>query len=158
MGVFQTLSVVALRQLVGGACTAVGASPVGEAVVDFLANRFTDHSSKLTTALQTANERAWKTLELALAGDSFWERCKTALARREDQAFRRQVRSFLDNVPLLEFSGKPDFRKACLQELQAARKANHLTAGVLAPDPWLIRPPPSPGSQTPKPFSTPSGT
>jgi hypothetical protein len=60
MGVFQTLSVVALRQLVGGACNAVGISAGGEAVVTFLTNRFVNHSQKLTSALQTANEQAWK--------------------------------------------------------------------------------------------------
>jgi len=58
MGVFLNLSVVALRQLVSGACSVVGMGDSGEKVVDLLTNRFTDHSQKLTTALQTANDRA----------------------------------------------------------------------------------------------------
>ena len=33
-------------------------------------------------------------LEIALAGDSFWDRCKLALAPSEDKAFREQVRAF----------------------------------------------------------------
>jgi len=87
MSIFFSLSTFALRQLVGGACEAVGVKDSGEAVVAFLTQRFTDHSQRLTKALQTANDNAWKALEIALAGDSLWERCKAALARTEDKAF-----------------------------------------------------------------------
>jgi hypothetical protein len=38
------------------------------AVSGYLQERFTDHSKKLPEALQRATERAWKTLELSLAG------------------------------------------------------------------------------------------
>ncbi len=88
MGIMQNLSSLALRQVVDGACAVVGVSGGGEAVVSFLSRHFTDHSQKLTAALQSANERAWKALEVALAGESLWDKCKIALASAEDQAFR----------------------------------------------------------------------
>jgi hypothetical protein len=133
MSVIQSLSIVALRQLVGGACSVLGITGAGDKVVDFLTDRFTDHSQKLTTALQTANERAWKALEIALAGNSLWERCKVALARAEDKAFAQQVRTFLDVSP---FKSQKDehvqvFRKA-LKELRDARSKGLLTEGRLA--------------------------
>ena len=69
MATLQDLSAVALRQLVSGACNAIGSNLGGEAaerVIDFLAERFTDHSQRLTKALLGANERAWKAFEVAL--------------------------------------------------------------------------------------------
>ena len=100
MSIFLSLSSLALRQVVDGACAALGVKDSGEAVVGFLTERFTDHSQRLTAALQSANEKAWKALEVSLAGDSLWDRCKALAARGEDQAFARQVRAFLDAAPL----------------------------------------------------------
>jgi serine/threonine protein kinase len=135
MGVFQSLSVVALRQVVRGACTAVGMGAGGDAVVNFLTNRFTDHSQKLTNALQTANEQAWRALEIALGGESLLERIKVSLARAEDQAFREQVRDFLNASPLTKTSSKyPQVFQQALKELRAARSKGSLMGGQLAPD------------------------
>lgn len=130
MGVFQSLSVVALRQLVGGACNTVGISVGGEAIVEFLTGRFIDHSQKLTSALKTANEQAWKSLEIALGGESWWSRF---FGSAEDRAFRTEVQSFLDDAQL---PGPPDtdFRRCCLDELRTARKDGLLTGDSLAPD------------------------
>src|SRR5256885_12037313 len=99
MGTLLNLSVVALRQVVTGACQAVGGDLGGQAagaVVAFLTERFTDQSGRLTEALRGANERAWKAVEIALAGESLWDRCKKALTSAEDRAFSQQVRAFLD--------------------------------------------------------------
>jgi len=95
MGIIQSLSVLALRQVVNGALQAVGVSGGGDAVATFLIERFTDHSQRLTAALTTSNEKAWKALEIALAGESLWN----LLDRTEDKAFRQQVRAFLDTIP-----------------------------------------------------------
>jgi hypothetical protein len=76
MGVFLNLSSIALREVVGGALQQVGGEKVGTAVIDFLSKHCTDHSQTLPKALQNANERAWRTLEIALGGESFWEKCK----------------------------------------------------------------------------------
>src|SRR5262245_56789596 len=130
MSIFLSLSSLALRQVVDGACAALGAKGGGEAIVGFLTERFTDHSQRLARALQHANDNAWKALEVALAGDSLWERCKAALARAEDRAFAQQVRAFLDATPLPELTGKTAFRQKCLEELRADRKARVLAAGT----------------------------
>src|SRR5699024_1962857 len=83
MRITQNLSALTLKGVDGGACQALGVQAGAAAVdgvVSFLTARFIDHSQALTQALQRANERAWKALEVALAGDSFWDRCKLAFS------------------------------------------------------------------------------
>jgi hypothetical protein len=134
MGIVLDLSSLALGPLVEGACQVVGAKASEQlvsGVVTLLAKRFTDQSARLTRAVEKANERAWKALEIALAGDSFWERCKVQLAGGEERAFRAQVRDFLDGIPASELpANKDEFRRQCWQELRKARKAGVLTGGV----------------------------
>src|SRR5262245_47728755 len=136
MPITHNLSALALRQLVGGACSAAGLGP-GEAavagVVGFLTRHFLDHSQRLTHALQRTNEQAWRALEVALAGESLWDRCKRVLASGEEKAFREQVQPFLAACPLGELHGRDAYRQLCLQELRAARKAGLLTDGTLDP-------------------------
>jgi hypothetical protein len=136
MVIVQHLSALAVRQLLGGICQAAGleTGPAAvEMVVGLLINRFTDHSQRLLVALQRANERAWRALEIALVGDSWWDRIKVSLARREDQAFREQVSAFLQATPLAGLpSHGPEFRQLCLCELRAAYKQG-LLAGALQP-------------------------
>jgi uracil-DNA glycosylase family 4 len=131
------LSTLALRQVVGGACRAAGfdaGEGAVEGVVSFLASRFTDHSDQLLRALDEANDRAWRALEIALAGDSFWERCKVFLAPGEEKGFRERVRAFLDVTPQAELFGKREYCQRCLRDLQAARKAGLLKGGRLEPE------------------------
>src|SRR5262249_41969177 len=122
--------------LVSGACRAVGLD-VGDAavggVVGLLTRHFTDQSRRLTEAMRRTHERAWKAIEVALAGDSLWDRCKLVFPGAEERAFREQVRPFLDACPLAELQGKTAYRQACLQELRAANKAGLLTGGTLDP-------------------------
>jgi hypothetical protein len=136
MVIVQQLSALAARQLLGGICQAAGIETgpsAVETVVGLLINRFTDHSQRLVLALQRANERAWRALEIALAGDSWWDRIKVSLARREDQAFREQVTAFLHATPLAGLpSHGAEFRQQCLRELRAAHKQG-LLAGALQP-------------------------
>jgi hypothetical protein len=75
------LSTLTVRNLVEGASTAMGVAGAGDvaaAVVSFLKNGVRDHSECLIQVLHKANERAWKALEMSLAGETLWERC-TAL-------------------------------------------------------------------------------
>src|SRR5262245_20540120 len=132
--ILLNLSALALRQLLGGAFEAIGMTPSEGAVngvIRFFERHFVDQSHRLTKALQYSNERAWKALAVALAGDSFWARCKLAVASADDKAFREQIRPFLDACPLAELQGKDRFRQACLQELHAAGKAGLLHGGAL---------------------------
>src|SRR5437868_6314231 len=99
MPILQHVSTLAVRNLIDGALEAAGfkiAEGAADAVVGLLSSHFIDHSQQLLAALHRANERAWKALEIALAGDSWWQRCKVKLAAREYQAFRQQVQAFLD--------------------------------------------------------------
>jgi uracil-DNA glycosylase family 4 len=136
MHISANLCALALKGLVGGACKAVGVE-AGEGavtgVVSFLMRHFVDHSSRLIHALRESNERAWRALEVALAGDGLWDRCKLVLASGDEKAFREQVRPFLDSCNLAELQGRDTYRQACLTELRAARKAGLLTEGNLEP-------------------------
>jgi serine/threonine protein kinase len=133
MPILLNLSTLAVRQVLDGACHAVGivaGEHAFDGVVRFLSERFTDQSQRLPQALTKANASAWKALEIALAGESLW----TWLDKAEHKAFRQQVRAFLDATPL---AGLPrhdaEFRSVCLRELRAARKAGVLTGGTLHP-------------------------
>ena len=75
MGIMNHLAGFTLRELVGGVCHVLGISLAAEGaakVTDFLQHRFSDRSLELLDALKAANERAWRSLEVALAGESFW--------------------------------------------------------------------------------------
>lgn len=87
MNVLSRVSLFALGPLVGTALRAVGvaaASETAAAVTRFLAARLADQSLRVTSALAAASDSAWRTLELALAGESL----ATALDRADDRAFR----------------------------------------------------------------------
>ncbi|MFO0878092.1 MAG: hypothetical protein U0840_12140 [Gemmataceae bacterium] len=137
MAIVQKLSVVAVRTLFEGFCRSIGfeaGAAASEAAVRFLGSRFHDHSARLNCALEKATASAWRALELALAGDSWWDRVKVTLARKEDQAFREQVSAFLRITPLAGLpSHPPEFRQQALRELRTAQKAGVLTQGGIDP-------------------------
>ncbi len=135
------LAVFALRNLIDGACTAVGVREGGEAVIGFLRRHFTDHSQRLRAALQQANDRAWRALEVALAGESLLGR----LARAEDRAFRQQFRAFLDASAIGVIASDPSFEQRCLRELRTARQAGRLTLEGLDGQTWATQLPRLPG-------------
>ncbi len=137
MAALPHLSALALKHVVDGACKAFGfvaGASLGEAVVGFLGQRFGDHSQRLADALGRANDHAWKALEIALAGESWWDRAKQALSRADEQAFRAQVQAFLDATPLAGLPGHgAEFRQLALRELRDARKKGVLAEGGLTP-------------------------
>ncbi len=110
--IFRKLSSLALRQLAG---------PLAKDLLLRAKTHLTDHSQRLTAALTQANERAWKTLEIALGGKRLWDRL---LASAEDKALCQQVQTFLQSaVP----GDDPGFLGCCLKELREARDNQHLT-------------------------------
>ena len=139
MSLLPDLAVMALRPLLCNMLEQVGnyaqqgltAAPTAalQAVGRFLYTRFTDPSKKLPDALRRSADRAWRSLEVALAGESWLTRWA---ARGEDKAFRQQVRLILD-ARALDFPGlDAAFRRRCLDQLRAARKAG-LIPGALDP-------------------------
>lgn len=137
MSAVQILCRLALHPLLDGACKTVGFSvsdSTSGTVTTFLLKHFTDHSQKLERALRIANERAWKALEIALAGDSFWGRWRNLLGPADQTAFAHQIQTFLKGNALHELEGaSPGFRQDCLRELRAAEKAGQLKLENLAP-------------------------
>jgi WD40 repeat protein len=133
MPLLEQLATLTLSPLIQNALEALawmGSERTTEAAVTFLKSRFIDQSQRLPAALHRAHAGAWRTVEVALAGESLWAWLDSAEAR----AFRQQVRDFLDSTPLPGLPGdRPDFRRQCLHELRHARKAGRLDGGVLDP-------------------------
>src|SRR5262245_40307451 len=76
MPITQSLSALALRHLLppaGEAAALLAAGETADRVVGALVAHLSDHSQKLPEALRRACRSAWKALELALAGDSWWQ-------------------------------------------------------------------------------------
>src|SRR5262245_46752748 len=120
MAIFQALSCFAFRQTLGDG---------GDGLLASLADRFGDCSKRLARALRHANERAWRALEVALAGESL----RNKLDAVEDKAFRQHVRAFLDAMPLPELTGKEEYRRRCLCDLRDAWRKG-LLIGHLVPE------------------------
>src|SRR5262249_3220117 len=133
MGILQQLSGFAMQNVVGAALKTAGVE-AAEQVVNLFNDRRGDHSRRLGRALAQAGQRAWQVLELALAGDGFWQRCRQVFARGEVQSLGRQVQALLA-APLADITDPELFRHQCLRELQAARKA-----GLLGPDRTALPP------------------
>ncbi|MBN9517721.1 hypothetical protein J0H58_04240, partial [bacterium] len=118
MRVLFQVSALALRQVLG---------PGSDSALLAVGNRFQDRSVRLLETLKAANAQAWRAIEIALAGSSWWDRCKLAVSSGEQSAFRSQVTAFLQATPCENLpDAGPDFRKRCLAELKAARKARLL--------------------------------
>ncbi len=92
------------------------------------AEQMTDQSRAVLDALERSNRKAWKALEIALAGESLWSR----LDKADVKALRTQIRAFLDHVPLPELSEKADFRKRCLGEIRLALGKGVLLGNLVA--------------------------
>jgi hypothetical protein len=109
MGLFRALSGLILRQVL---------VDQADALMGLLGDRFADNSRRLEQALGRSAERAWRALEVALAGPSLWRSACDLIGSRDDTRLRKQVEAFLDRMP-----GCPGpFRLECLKELRGARR------------------------------------
>ena len=99
-----------------------------DTLLDWLGNRFTDHSQTLPRALGRANDRAWQAVGLALAGDGLIDRVKDLFRDRDLTAAREAIREFLANTPTgLEMSAAGLRVRAC-DELNRLRRLGRLAA------------------------------
>jgi serine/threonine protein kinase len=126
MAILRMLSTCALYQVVGESA---------DRVVGFLASRVSDQGRLIIQALTTASEKAWRALEVALAGESLWNKLDAA----DEKALRQQIRNLLENMPLPLLTGRREFGRLCLRELQEARKKGLLITETAIED--FTRPP-----------------
>jgi hypothetical protein len=114
MNVSELLSSFALRQVVGE-----GAEIVVRSVVGY----FSDHSQTLVRALERSNDRAWRSLEISLAGEGLLE----WFASADDQALRTQMKQFVAQTRLpSQITSQPKLRNLILAELRDARNKGFL--------------------------------
>ena len=125
MGILLKLSELALKQMMGDGA---------EKIVGWVRDHFTDQGQKVREALNKANKRAWQTLEIALAGSSWWDQVKNTLAPSEEKAFAGELQAFLAATPMAELTGYDPFRKQCISELRQARKQGIIPGGQLSAD------------------------
>lgn len=112
MSLLLSLSALALRQFAEAAMQSLAQSST-----DGLLGLFRPSGVKLGEALRRSNERTWRCVELALAGESLW----TYFDSGEDKALRQQVRSALGEVTISRAG--PALREQALAQLRAARAA-----------------------------------
>ncbi|CEF48227.1 unnamed protein product [uncultured bacterium] len=87
-----------------------------------------DHSKKILKVLEGCNRKAWRAMEIALAGESLW----TRLDRAETKALRDQIRTFLDAIPLPGVDSREGFRQRCLTDLREALGKGVLLGNLVA--------------------------
>ena len=116
-----------LRQAIGGL---VGAEALGlsNSAIHFIGKLFADNSQTLPAALAKANDRAWQSLSVALAGDGIFDSIKVFFSSGDDKGIREQVRIFLNGNTLAFGGSSVEFRKQCLLELNQAKAKGLLTA------------------------------
>ncbi|MEZ6140929.1 MAG: protein kinase [Zavarzinella sp.] len=126
---FSELSLIAVRFVVGGAFEATGIPVNGGRAFNFIFERFNDQSQRLPKTLTWVTERAWKTLELTLAGDSIWH---NITKRADDRTLAEQLRLALLNVPFdPTIEDKQAFFKQCLKEIRHLNKSKALRGAII---------------------------
>jgi serine/threonine protein kinase len=125
MNVTECLCCFALRQVAGEGA---------ERVLNLIGDHFSDRSQSITRALRKANDRAWRSLEIALAGESVWSFFDAA----DDKALRKHLKQFIDTAPLPDLTNRQKARNLILAELRDARKNNLLTSSI---EPSRLGPP-----------------
>ncbi len=136
MDCVNNLIAFGLRQVIGDyADTVMEVADPAAKIIAVVRRRFTDHSKALPVALQRANDRAWQTLAIALAGDDWLTSLKLWVTANGDQrGFREEVTQLLKEMPLPFEQSPIRFRKACLSELKRARAQKHLSAEAINPN------------------------
>src|SRR5262249_14413696 len=115
MSLIRQLSVLAVCQILGDRA---------DSILGFVGERFSDHGTRLEGALVKSNERAWRCLDGALAGDSFWDSARAMFTARDEQTLQRQIRAFLSSLSAAELppGDAEAFRRLALADLKAVRK------------------------------------
>jgi hypothetical protein len=126
MPIVQQLAVLALQPLMGESASTL---------FDLLDGQLPAFSQRLQQALRRAADRAWDSLEIALAGGLWWGQIQTTLRTEEGRIVSQQLLAFLDALPIAGLERKTLFRHQCLREARQAR-AEGLLAG--SPEPAAL--------------------
>ena len=126
MKIVQTLICYGLRQVVGD---------VADKAVDLVAERLTNEGDALPQAVKEANDRAWRALNVALAGDSYWEKFKRyALGDATQRALRQQIEIVLGELAKANKTQLELVRANCLNDLMRLRRSKEFKSNILTKD------------------------
>ena len=70
-----------------------------------IGDRRSDMSRLLLDSLRSSGEKAWKAVEVALAGETLWNKLDPV----DEKAFRQQVRNLIDNMQLPILTERKEF-------------------------------------------------
>jgi tetratricopeptide (TPR) repeat protein len=127
MRIVEALCAISLRPLL---------ETGGPSAADFWGKQWSETQVRSCALLQRAADHAWRTLEVAVAGPAWWERCKILLRPGEDTAIGERVQVFLDSAPLAEPAALGvDWRRKVLADFPSARQRGLLFAAGVWP-PW----------------------
>ena len=102
--------------------------PMGK-VGDWLSEHLTDHSLPLPKAVAAANDRAWKAVALALAGDTVLGRIAARFRSADFRAVRDQIRLFVAEA---DFVGQPEgLRERASNELDRLQREGRIGGEVI---------------------------
>jgi WD40 repeat protein len=122
MELVQKLSLLTVRHLLAEVC-----APQGEGGRARLAELLEHGDTRLAAALAHAHVRAWRAVEIALAGEPFWDGCTVFLSPEECKALRAEVEVLRDHTPLAGRSkDAASRRRQALHELHRAQQAGLL--------------------------------
>ena len=118
MLIFRKISTLALRHAIGVVAGEIGGDHL-KRVVGQIQDHLTPHSGKLAAVLANSNEKAWKTIEIALGGGRFLDR----FADADQKRLCAQIQGFLASAVSED---DPGYLSLCLKELRQAKEKGHL--------------------------------
>lgn len=129
MPIVQRLSLLAMGPMLDTALRMGGMNLADDSIdslTRLIGERIFDRSQRLPEVLRRCTDKAWRTLEVALAGESLWSRLTS---KGDERAFRQQIRVFLDS-PQAGLGGLDSAtRQACLKELRSLQQNTTVLEG-----------------------------
>jgi formylglycine-generating enzyme required for sulfatase activity/serine/threonine protein kinase len=113
----STLISFGLRQVLGEGA---------DQLLNYLRARFLDPSQALPQALSSAQERSWRTLEMALGGNGLMDRLRALMTSAAERGLADQVRLFLAQGQGTLAHLPEELRRVTLEELYRARREGAL--------------------------------
>src|SRR5579872_6028919 len=124
------LSALALGPLLARAAPKIGSGNVDNSttISKWLTERFFDPDGKFAKVLTRTADRAWRSLEIALAGEDLHQK---TIEAGVDRALVDQIRQYISVVNFPEIA--PGLRQKLLQDIHKARQSEGIPGPIPTP-------------------------